>query len=429
VNLDRIFRLQAHGTDVRTELIAGITTFLTMAYILVVNPSILADAGMDRAGVLAATALGAALGTLVMAFLANLPFALAPGMGLNAFFAYTVCVGMGYPWQLALTAVFVEGLLFLALTFLRLREAIIHAIPDHLKRAIAAGIGLFIAGIGLRNGGLLAAGDGGSAQLGDLLGAGPLVAVVGLLLAAVLEARKVRGSLLWGILGATLIGVPLGVTELPAGWSGVPSPAPVFLKFQWHQVLTPDFLVVLFTFLFVDLFDTAGTLIGVATRSGMLDADGRLPRAREALLADAIGTTAGACLGTSTVTVYVESAAGTAQGGRTGLTALTVAVLFVVSLLLAPLFLAIPGEATAGALILVGLLMLQPVREIALDDPADAVPSFLTLIVMPLAGSIADGILVGMLAHVVLRVLLGRAREVTAVAWIIAAVFVTKLLV
>jgi AGZA family xanthine/uracil permease-like MFS transporter len=429
VFLERRFQLAAHGTDVRTEVLAGATTFLTMAYILVVNPQILGDAGMDPGGVLAATALGAALATTVMGLHANLPYALAPGMGLNAFFAYTVCVGMGHPWQLALTAVFVEGLLFLVLTFLRLREAILQSIPLPLKRAIAAGIGLFIASLGLQSGGLVRRAEGKPLELGDLTSAEALVAVAGLLLAAVLQARRVRGALLWGILGATLVGVPLGITSLPGGWSPPPSPAPVLLKFQWSEVFSLEFAVILGTFLFVDLFDTAGTLIGVATRTGLLDEQGRVSRARRALLADAVGTTAGACLGTSTVTVYVESAAGVAQGGRTGLTALVVAALFLAALPLAPLFLAIPKAATAGALILVGLLMLQPVRDLNLGDPADALPAFLTLLVMPLAGSIADGILVGMLSHVLLRLLLGRAREVTATAWVIAAVFALKLLV
>jgi AGZA family xanthine/uracil permease-like MFS transporter len=429
VDLARLFRVTERGSDLRTELLAGVTTFLTMAYILVVNPQILAAAGMDRAGVLAATALSSALATAVMALHANLPFALAPGMGLNAFFAYTVCNGMGYPWQLALTAVFIEGLLFLGLTFVGLREAILNAVPPALKRAVAGGIGLFIASLGLQNGGLLQRAEGQPLELGDLTQPGALVAAAGLLCATVLAARRVRGSLLWGILAATLIGIPLGVTRLPTGWSPPPSPAAVFLKFQWSQIATLDFVIVLFTFLFVDLFDTAGTLIGVATRSGLLDADGNIPHARRALFADALGTTAGACLGTSTVTVYVESAAGTAQGGRTGLTALVVAVLFLVSLLLAPVFLAIPAEATAGALILVGLLMLQSIRELDLADPADALPAFLTLIVMPLAGSISNGILVGVLSHVLLRLMLGRQREVSRMLWLVAAVFVLKLVI
>jgi AGZA family xanthine/uracil permease-like MFS transporter len=350
-------------------------------------------------------------------------------MGLNAFFAYTVCVGMGHPWQLALTAVFVEGLLFILLTFVGLREAILHSIPLNLKRAIAAGIGLFIASLGLQNGGFVERATGKPLELGDLTTPVALVATTGLVLAAVLEARRVRGSLLWGIFGATLVGIPLGVTSLPTGWTAPPSPAPVFLQFQWSQVLSLDFVVIVFTFLFVDLFDTAGTLIGVATRTGLLDARGRIPRARQALVADSVGTAAGACLGTSTVTVYVESAAGAAQGGRTGLTALVVAILFLASLVLAPVFLAVPAAATAGALILVGLLMLQPVRDLDFGDPADAVPAFLTLIVMPLAGSIADGIMVGMLTHVLLRMLLGRGREVTPVAWVIALAFAVKLVV
>ncbi len=422
------FGLAAHRTSARTEVIAGATTFMTMAYILAVNPNILAETGMDRGAVFTATALSAGLATLVMALYARLPFALAPGMGLNAFFAYTVCIEMGYPWQLALTAVFIEGLIFLALTFLNVREAIVNCIPANLKRAIAVGIGLFIAVIGLSGAGIVVQGAGTIAALGDLTAREPLLALIGLLLTGALLAFRIKGALLIGIVLTTVIGWPLGITAAPGGWGAPPSLEPIFWQFDWSRVLSVDMLVVLLTFLFVDMFDTAGTLIGVATKSGMLDADGRLPRARRALLADALGTTAGACLGTSTVTVYVESAAGTAEGGRTGLTALTTAFLFLAALLVWPLFLVVPSAATAPALVLVGLFMVSPIKDIDLDDFTEAIPAYLTIIAMPLAG-IASGIMLGMLCYILLKVLTGRWREVSPVAYGVGGFFLLKFLV
>ena len=425
MNLESLFGLRAQGTRPRTEMIAGATTFMTMSYILVVNPSILAETGMDRGALFTATACSAALATLVMGLYARLPFALAPGMGLNAFFAYTVCLGMGFAWQLALTAVFVEGILFMILTVLNLREAIINCIPLNLKKAIAVGIGLFIAFVGLRNAGIVVTGSGGGvgAELGDLSAAEPALALLGLLVSAWLMVRGVSGALLIGILLTAAAGLPLGVTHWPEAWGGPPSLAPLLFQFQWDMLLTTDMAVVLVTFLFVDMFDTAGTLIGVAAKTGLLDERGRVPRARQALLTDAIGTTCGACLGTSTVTVYVESAAGIAAGGRTGLTAVTCAVLFLAALFLAPVFLMIPAAATAPALLLVGLMMMSPIKDIDLADLGESLPAFLTIILMPASGSIATGIMFGVLTYVGLKVVTGQGRRVAPLLYGIAAFF------
>ncbi len=423
MSLDRYFGLRAEGTTVRTELAAGLTTFMTMAYILAVNPQILGDAGMDRGAVFTATALASGLTTIMMALYARIPYALAPGMGLNAFFAYTVCGAMGYTWQVALAAVLVEGLIFIALTVLNVREAIIGAVPLHLKRAISVGIGLFIAYLGFVGAGVVVPGQGMPLGLGDLHTAPPLLALGGTLAIGLLMARRVRGALLWGILLTAAAGLPCGVTKLPAGWHGVPSLAPTFLAFAWPGLLEPGFLTVVFTLLFVDMFDTAGTLIGVATREGRLAPDGSIPRAKQALLTDAVGTTLGACLGTSTVTTYVESAAGIQAGGRTGLTSLTTGVLFLAALLLAPVFLMIPAAATAPALIIVGLLMLEPVRQIDLADMTEALPAFLTMLLMPLTGSIARGIMFGMLAWLLLKLLTGRRREISLAAAVLGVFF------
>jgi len=424
--LDRFFGITAAGSSVRTEILAGATTFMTMAYILAVNPDILAAAGMDRGAVFTATALSAAVGTAVMALVARLPFALAPGMGLNAFFAYTVVVGMGYSWQLALTAVFVEGLVFLLLTFLNVREAIIGCIPLNLKRAISGGIGLFIAFIGLEKAGIVSQGQGTPLTLGDLSQPTAWLALGGLLISAVLVYRRVPGALLIGMIATTLAGAAVGLVSRPEGWGAPPSLTPVFLQFEWESLWSRDLLMVLLTFLFVDLFDTAGTLIGVSAKAGMLDEKGQPPRVRQALLADAVGTTCGACLGTSTVTTYVESAAGLAAGGRTGLTALVTAVLFLGSLVLWPLFLVIPAAATAGVLVLVGVFMLSPVLETDLDDFSEAVPVFLTLLMMPLTYSIAEGIVFGVVSWVLLKVLGGRWREVPWVTAVLTGLFLAR---
>ncbi|MCF7848240.1 MAG: NCS2 family permease [Kiritimatiellales bacterium] len=438
--LEKLFRLTAHGTTVRTEVRAGITTFMTMAYILAVNPGILSATGMEFDAVLTATALSAMVATLVMAFLANLPFALAPGMGINAFFAFTVCIGMGRSWQFALTAVLIEGILFIALTACNVREAIINAIPLPIKHAISGGIGLFIALIGLENAGVVRTGmsaapdgalTGTLTALGSLQEPVVLVALVGMVVGGALLAAKVRGALLIAILSATIAGIPFGVTTLPDGWQpmGVPpSLSPVFMKFEFGQVLTMDMLVAVATFLFVDLFDSVGTLIGVASRANMLDAEGRVPKARQALFADAIGTTFGAICGTSTVTVYVESAAGVADGGRTGLTALTVAVLFGLSLFFAPVFQVIPAAATAPALVLVGLFMMEPILKVEWKDYAVAIPCFLALIIMPFSYSIADGIAFGIISHVLIKLASGKATELKPVAVLLALIFILKYL-
>lgn len=440
--LEKKFNLKENKTDVKTELLAGITTFMTMAYILAVNPNMLAETGMNAGGVFTATALAAVVATMMMAFFANYPFALAPGMGLNAFFTYTVVFGMERSWQFALTAVFIEGIIFILLSFFNIREAIFNSIPMNLKKAVSVGIGLFIALIGFINAGIVTTGkdlvletgevifnEGGLViNLGNLKAAAPLLAIIGLLLTGFLLAKKVKGALFFGIVATTIIGIPMGVTQLPGGglFSMPPSIKEVAFQFEWQNILTWDMLIVVFSFLFVDVFDTIGTLIGVSSKAKMLDENGQLPRVKQALLADAVGTTIGACLGTSTVTTYVESSAGVAEGGRTGLTALVAAGMFALSLIFAPLFLMIPGAATAPALILVGLFMMSPIKEIDLDDFTEAIPAFLTIVMMPFAYSIAEGIVFGMVSYVVLKLITGKKEDVSPVMFILAILFVAK---
>jgi adenine/guanine/hypoxanthine permease len=426
--MEKFFKLKEHGTDVKTEVVAGLTTFLTMAYILIVNPLFLSETGMDFGAIFTATALSSAIATLVMAFTANLPFALAPGMGLNAFFAFTVVLGMGYSWQFALTAVFLEGIIFIILTIFNIREAIINSIPTNVKKAISVGIGLFIAFIGFQNAGIIVDDGATLVHLGNLTSGTALLAMIGLLITGVLLAFNLKGALLIGIIATTLVGFLFGITQAPSGNWAPPSLAPIFFQFEFSSVFTFDMLIVLFTFLFVDMFDTVGTLIGVSTKAGLLDEKGNIPKVKQALMADAIGTTVGACLGTSTVTTYVESSAGVAQGGKTGLTAATVAVLFLLSLFLSPLFLAIPGAATAPALILVGLFMITPVKEIDFSDYTESVPAFLTLIVMPLAYSIADGIMIGMLSWILLKLFSGKVKDINLMTIIIGILFILKLI-
>lgn len=429
--MKRFFKLDENHTTVKTEVLAGITTFMTMAYILAVNPSILSATGMDKNALFTATALSALVATLVMALVARLPFALAPGMGLNAFFAFTVVLGMGYSWQFALTAVFLEGIIFLILTAFNIRELIVNAIPMSMKHAVSAGIGLFIAFIGLQGAGVIVNNDAVLVGLGDMGSPSVLIALFGVLLIGILLALKVKGALLIGIFAATVAGIPFGVTNLPEGHlvSLPPSVEPIFFKFDFHQIFTIDMLIVLFTFLFVDMFDTVGTLVGVSSKADMLTPDGKVPRAKQALFADAIGTTFGAMLGTSTVTTYVESASGVAEGGRTGLTSLTVAGLFLVALFFAPLFIMIPGAATAPALIIVGLFMLTPILKIDMDDFTESIPAFFTIIMMPLAYSIAEGIVFGMLAYVILKLLTGKHKEVSLVMYVLALLFIVKFIV
>jgi AGZA family xanthine/uracil permease-like MFS transporter len=406
---------------------AGITTFMTMAYILAVNPGILSAAGMPAAGVFTATALSAMIATVVMALLANLPIALAPGMGLNAFFAFTVVLGMGYSWQLALTAVFVEGIIFILMSLFNIREAIINSIPANIKKAVAVGIGLFIAFIGFQNAGIVVNNDATLVSLGSITKGPALVALIGLVIMGVLLAFKVKGALLIGIIATTIVGIPFGVTTVPQGWNPVSAPAaPLLFQFDFSKLLSLDFFVVLFTFLFVDIFDTIGTLLGVTTQAGLIDKDGKIPKVKQALLADAIGTVAGACLGTSTVTSYVESASGVAEGGRTGLTSLTTGILFGLALFLSPLFLLVPGAATAPALIIVGLFMLSPVKELNLTDFTEAIPAFLTMIMMPLTYSIAEGLVFGILSYIVLKALTGKFKDISVVTWIIGGFFILK---
>ncbi|HPF65843.1 NCS2 family permease [Lentimicrobium sp.] len=424
--LEKFFRISENKTTIRTEVLAGLTTFMTMAYILAVNPSILSATGMDKNALFTATALASLAATLVMALYAKLPFALAPGMGLNAFFAFTVVLGMGHSWQFALTAVFIEGIIFILLTAFNIRELIVNSIPMNMKHAVSAGIGLFIAFIGLQNAGIIVNNDAVLLGLGSVKSPAVIVALSGIIITGVLLAKNVKGALLIGIFAATIIGLPLGVTMIPKGHlvSLPPSLSPIFMKLEFHEIFTADMLVVVFTFLFVDMFDTVGTLVGVSDKAGMLSKDGKIPNAKQALFADAIGTTFGAMLGTSTVTTYVESASGVAEGGRTGLTSLSVAGLFLLALFFAPLFLMIPAAATAPVLFLVGLFMMSPILKINLNDFTEAIPAFFTIIMMPLSYSIAEGIVFGMLSYVLLKLLTGKYREVTPVMYVLAVLFV-----
>lgn len=425
--LKKLFGFDPAKTTVRTEMLAGITTFLTMSYILAVNPSMFSQLdGMSAGAVFTATALAAVVGSLTMALWAKLPFGLAPGMGLNAFFVFTVCMGMGYTWQFALTAVFIEGLIFIILTLTNLREAIVNAIPASLKNAIGAGIGLFIAFIGLQNAGIIANNDATLVSLGEITGGSPLLGLIGLVITGVLVVKDVRGGLLIGILLTTLIGIPMGITNYQGLVSAPHSLSDIFCKFEWENIFTLDMVVVVFTFLFIDMFDTIGTLVGVCTKANMLNPDGTIPRVKQAFMADAIATTVGACLGTSTTTTYVESASGVAQGGRTGLTAFVVACCFAISLFFSPIFLAIPSAATAPVLVIVGLFMLGPIKNIKLDDYAESIPAFITIVMMPLAYSISDGILLGMISYVVLNVLCGNFKRITPAMYVLAILFILK---
>ncbi len=426
--LESMFKLSAHKTNPKTEIMAGITTFMTMAYILVVNPSILSATGMDPGAIFTATALSAAVATFLMALMANLPFGLAPGMGLNAFFAFSVVIGMGYTWQFALTAVLIEGIIFIILTMLNIREAIINAMPMVIKNAVSVGIGLFIAFIGFQGSGIIVSNEATLVGLGKVTDPGVLLALAGILITGILLIRGVKGALLIGMIVTTIVGVIIGKAAIPDSLISLPpSLKPILFQFVgFDQIFTYDMLLVVFTFLFVDLFDTLGTLIGVSTKANMLDEEGKVPNAKQALFADAIGTTFGAMVGTSTVTTYVESASGVAEGGRTGLTSFTTGVMFLIALVLSPIFIAIPGQATAPVLILVGLFMMSPILKINFDDFTDAIPAFLTIIIMPLAYSIADGIVFGIISYVVLKTLTGRAKNVHPMMYVIALLFIIK---
>ena len=426
--LKKVFGFDSSKMTLRTEVLAGITTFVTMSYILAVNPEMFsALEGMPGGAVFTATALAAIIGCLVMAVWGKLPFGLAPGMGLNAFFVYTVCMGMGYSWQFALTAVFIEGLLFILMTVTNIREAIVNAIPVNMRYAIGGGIGIFIAFIGLKNGGIIVNNDATLVALGDVTSGTALLTVIGILITCFLYIKKVQGAMLIGILATTFIGIPMGITKLDGVISLPQSIEPIFCQFEFENILSFDMLVVVFTFLFIDMFDTVGTLIGVCTKADMVDKKtGKIPRLKEAFMADAIATTIGAVLGTSTTTTYVESASGVAQGGRSGFTAFITACCFAVTLFFSPLFLAIPSAATAPVLVLVGLLMFEPVLKIDITDYSESVPAFICIIVMPLSYSISDGILTGMILYVVLNVLCGNFKKITPVMYILALLFMLK---
>ena len=446
--LDRVFRLRERNTSVRTEVVAGLTTFVTMAYILAVNPMILGDAGMDKGAVFTATCLASLIATVCMAFLSNYPFALSAGMGLNAYFAYTVVLKMGYSWQMALAAVFVEGVIFILLSLTRVREAVFNAIPMSLKHAVSAGIGLFIAFIGMQNCKLVV--DGSTLvemySFADnradfsTVGITVVLAMVGVLITGILVVRKVKGNILWGILATWALGIICQLTGLYdpsvlgsvlpnfSGGIAVPSLMPTLGQMDFSALLTPDFAVVVFALLFVDVFDTMGGLIGIASKADMLDEQGHLPRLRGALLSDAIGTTAGAVLGTSTVTTFAESAAGVAEGGRTGLTALVTGGLFGVALFLSPLFLAVPSFATAPALIVVGFMMMASILKVDFNDLADAIPAFLCFLAIPFLYSISEGIALGVISYVVIHAVTGREnrRKISPAMYVLAVLFVLK---
>ncbi|WP_296127279.1 NCS2 family permease [uncultured Anaerococcus sp.] len=427
---EKTFKLKKHGTNIKTEIMAGITTFMTMSYILAVNPQILSESGMDYGAVFSATILASIIAMLLMGFYANLPFGLSAGMGLNAFFTYTVVMKMGHPWQFALTAVFFEGILFMVLSLFGVREAIFNSIPSTLKKAVSVGIGLFIAEIGLLNAGIIEKAEP-ALSLGNISSKESIVFFFALIVMVVLTTRKVKGALLWGILVSTILSLILGVTGLPEGSlvSLPPSISPIAFKLDFSNVFSLEMFSVLFSFLFVDLFDTLGTLTGVATKAKMLDENGNLENASKALLADAVGTTFGALLGTSTVTTFVESSAGVAEGGRTGLTAIACAGCFAIAAFFFPVFSLIPSQATSAALVVVGLFMLSTVVEINFEDITESFPAFMTILMMPLAYSIAEGIAFGMISFVLIKVLTGKYKEVSWVMYVLAIIFLIRYMI
>ncbi|MBB6713705.1 NCS2 family permease [Clostridium gasigenes] len=428
--LDNYFGLTKNGTNVKTEMLAGLTTFMTMAYILIVNPAILSAAGMDSGAVFTATAISAVISTLIMGLYAKLPFAQAPGMGLNAFFAFTIVVTMGYSFKFALTAVFLEGIIFILLTLFNIREAIVDSIPSNIKKAISVGIGLLIALIGLEGAGVVVQGSGTILTLGDITKGPALLAIVGIIITGILMAMNVKGALFFGMIATAIIGMPMGITPMPQRLMSMPpSIDSVFMKFEWNNIFSLDMLVVLFTLLFMDMFDTIGTLVGVTTKAKMLDENGKVPNIKKALLSDAIGTTVGACLGTSTVSTFVESAAGVAEGGRTGLTAVSTAIMFALALFFAPVFGIITPAVTASALVLVGLFMLEPIKEIDLTDWTEALPAFLTIIMMPLSYSISDGIVFGVVSYILLKLFTGKRKDISITTVILGLVFILKFII
>lgn len=426
--LNKLFGLNPKETNVKTEIMAGLTTFLTMAYILAVNPNILSATGMDRGALFSTTVLISAAATILMGLYAKLPFALAPGMGLNAFFAYTICLIMGYSWQFALTAVFLEGMIFILLTVTNVREKIVDIIPETLKKSISVGIGIYIAFIGLSSAEIVVNNDATLVSIGDISQGPALLCIIGIVLSSVLLIKKVPGALLIGIIVTTLIGIPLGVTQFNGVMSSPPSVEPIFCKFEWTKIFTSEMFVIVFTLLFVDLFDTIGTLIGVATRAGMIK-NGKIPHLKQAFMVDALATTSGAIMGSSTVTTFVESAAGVEQGGRSGLTAFVCGLCFLVSLFFAPLFLSIPSAATAPVLVLVGVMMMSSVVEINFREYSEAIPAFICFVMMPLCYSISDGIVLGMLSYVIINLCAGKYNKLSIGMYILPAFFLLKFLV
>ena len=407
---------------VKTELVAGMTTFLTMCYILAVNPTILATTGMDKGALFTSTAIASAIATLLLAFMAKLPFAQAPSMGLNAFFAFTLCQAMGLTWQQALAVLLIEGIIFLAITFLNIRDKILECIPANLRFAISAGIGMFIAFIGLKNANIIVASDATFVKLGNFTPV-CILGLISILLSGVLMARRVKGSLFIAILVSTLVGIPLGVTEIPDGWMPISTPhsvAPIFCQFDFNGFFTPKMIMVIFSLLLVNIFDTIGTIVGLAEKVGVTKQDGTIPHVKEAMMSDAIGTTAGALLGSSTITTYVESASGIAEGGKSGLTSFFVGMLFLLSVFLAPIFLLIPSAATSGALVLVGVLMIDSFKKIQFDDISESFPAFITMITMVLCYSIADGICLGILSYVLIKMMIGKFKDLNLTLYILA---------
>ena len=432
--LKKVFGFDPNTTSIRTEIIAGITTFLTMAYILAVNPGIfsaLADQGMPTDAVFTATALAAIVGTLIMSVWAKKPFGLAPGMGLNAFFVYTVCLAMGYSWQFALTAILIEGIIFILLSIFKVRELIVDSIPTSMKAAISVGIGLYIAFIGLKSAGIIVHSDATFVTLFDLTDRSGLLALIGIFITGLLVVLNVKGGILWGILVTTLIGIPMGVTQFNGVASVPPSIEPIFFQFEFHNIFTWDMLIVVFTFLFIDMFDTIGTVVGVSMKAGMVDENGKIDKIGRILMADAVATTVGSCMGASTTTTYIESAAGVGEGGRSGLTALVIAICFALALFLSPLFLAIPAAATGPALVVVGVMMCSSISKIDWNDYSEAIPAFLTMLLMPLCYSISEGIMIGVIVFVVLNGLSGhgRAKKISITMWVLAALFLIRYLV
>lgn len=427
--LEKLFGFDPKTSTVKTEVMAGITTFLTMAYILAVNPSILGETGMDKGALFTTTVIMSALPTIFMGLYAKLPLALAPGMGLNAFFAYTVCMIMSYSWQFALTAVFLEGLVFILLTVTNLREKIVDVIPNTLKNAISAGIGLYIAFIGLKSADIIVNNDATLVSLGNLTSGSALLGVIGIVLTSVLLVKNIKGALLFGILITTLIGIPLGVTNFDGIFSIPPSIEPIFLKFEWNQILSKDMVIIVFTLLFMDLFDCIGTVIGATSRAGMIKADGKIPKLKEVFMVDSISTAAGAAMGTSTVAVYVESAAGVNEGGRSGLTAIVTGACFLLALFFAPLFLAIPAAATTPVLVLVGLMMMGSVLKIDFNNYSEAIPAFICILFMPLSYSISDGIVLGHLSYIFINLCSGNYCKMSVGMYILAAFFLIKFMV